>query len=304
MNRWWVYQKERFPLFGHGPLILAFSSSALTFSALLHNDVLPAAGERWLLSWVTAFVTCLVFFMQLRIADEFKDFEEDSRYRPYRPVPRGLVRLRELGWVFAGGGMVQLALALVLEWRLLFILAPAWGYLALMSHEFFAREWLKARPITYLWTHMMIMPIVDLYATSCHWLVRGLPFHPGLKWFLVVSFFNGVVIEVGRKLRKPADEEEGVETYSRLWGGRRAPGVWLGLLAVTMGFAVLTAAAIDFVIPMLVVCGMMLGLAVVVTGRFLRRFPDGSGKPFEAFSGAWTLVLYLSLGPIPYLLRS
>ncbi len=304
MNRWWVYQKERFPLLGHGPLILAFSSSALTFSALLHNDVLPAAGERWLLSWVTAFVTCLVFFMQLRIADEFKDFEEDSRYRPYRPVPRGLVRLRELGWVFAGGGMVQLALALVLEWRLLFILAPAWGYLALMSHEFFAREWLKARPITYLWTHMMIMPIVDLYATSCHWLVRDLPFHPGLKWFLVVSFFNGVVIEVGRKLRKPADEEEGVETYSRLWGGRRAPGVWLGLLAVTMGFAVLTAAAIDFVIPMLVVCGMMLGLAVVVTGRFLRRFPDGSGKPFEAFSGAWTLVLYLSLGPIPYLLRS
>ena len=40
--------------------------------------------------------------LQLRLADEFKDFEEDSRYRPYRPVPRGLVSLRDLAWVWAG----------------------------------------------------------------------------------------------------------------------------------------------------------------------------------------------------------
>ena len=25
INRWWIYQKERFPIFGHGPLIAAFS---------------------------------------------------------------------------------------------------------------------------------------------------------------------------------------------------------------------------------------------------------------------------------------
>ena len=26
--RWWIYQRERFPLLGHGPLIAAFSFSA------------------------------------------------------------------------------------------------------------------------------------------------------------------------------------------------------------------------------------------------------------------------------------
>ena len=91
-GRWWVYQRERFPVLAHGPLILAFSSSALSFSALLRGArewPRPAA-------LVAAFVTCLLFFLQLRIADEFKDFEEDSRWRPYRPVPRGLVTLREL----------------------------------------------------------------------------------------------------------------------------------------------------------------------------------------------------------------
>ena len=39
---------------------------------------------------------------------------------------------------------------------------------------------------------------------------------PGLFWFLIVSFFNGVVVEIGRKIRAREDEEEGVETYSSL----------------------------------------------------------------------------------------
>ena len=55
----------------------------------------------------------LLFFLQLRIADEFKDYEDDARYRPYRPVPRGLVSLRELAWVGVGAAAIQLALAIL-----------------------------------------------------------------------------------------------------------------------------------------------------------------------------------------------
>jgi len=104
--RWWVYQRERFPLVAHGPLILAFSFCAVSFSAHLRQGVWPRAGAAGV-----AFVSSLLFFLQLRIADEFKDREEDARFRPYRPVPRGLVRLRELGWLFALGALVQLGLA-------------------------------------------------------------------------------------------------------------------------------------------------------------------------------------------------
>lgn len=303
MIRWWTYQRERFPVFGHGPLIFAFSTSALTFSALLHEDRFEDPRYPWVRAWVTAFLSCFVFFLQLRIADEFKDFEEDSRWRPYRPVPRGLIRLRELGWVFAGGACLQFLLAVWMGPQLLFVLVPAWTYLALMSHEFFARDWLKARPITYLWTHMLIMPIVDFYATACHWLARGLPPHPGLKWFLIASFFNGVLIELGRKLRNPAAEEEGVQTYTRLWGSRRAPVIWLSCLGLTMILAVFAAQGIRFAGPVAAACGGMFLLALVVLLRFLHEFPNRSGKWFEVFTGLWTLGMYLFLGPVPYLLR-
>jgi 4-hydroxybenzoate polyprenyltransferase len=39
----------------------------------------------------------------------------------------------------------------------------------------------------------------------------------GLIIFLIVTFLNGVVIEIGRKIRAKEAEEVGVETYSYLW---------------------------------------------------------------------------------------
>jgi len=298
--RWWVYQRERFPLLAHGPLVLAFSSSAVCFSRSLR-------GQRGFPAWqelAVAFATCLLFFMGLRIADEFKDIEEDSRYRPYRPVPRGLVSLRELGWVGAGAAFIQLLLALWLSPPLVAVLLGGWLYLALMSKEFFAREWLKARPITYLWTHMLIMPIVDLYATTCDWAPAGLKLPPaGLFWFLAASFFNGIVIELGRKIRAPSDEETGVQTYSVLWGRRRAALAWLAMMVATAFCAVHAAVKIRFAGPVAAVTATLFVLAVCVSASFLRASEPGSGKRFELVSGLWTLALYLSLGLIPLSLR-
>ena len=66
MNRWIVYQRERFPLAAHAPLVAAFSASAVCFSSLARGHV---AVPR-LASLVVAFATSLLFFLQLRIADE------------------------------------------------------------------------------------------------------------------------------------------------------------------------------------------------------------------------------------------
>ena len=45
-NRWWIYQQERFPLAGHGPLILAFSASAVSQRTAKYGlDLVVAASE-------------------------------------------------------------------------------------------------------------------------------------------------------------------------------------------------------------------------------------------------------------------
>lgn len=297
MNRWWIYQRERFPLAQHGPLVLAFSFSAVSYSRLLRGE----AGLPTLAAVAAAFVSCLLFFLQLRIADEFKDIDEDSKFRPYRPVPRGLVKLRELGVVFALAAAAQFAVALWLCPRLVALLAVVWIYLAAMSREFFAREWLKARPMTYMVSHMFIMPLIDLYATSSDWLAAGARPGAGLAWFLFASFFNGMVIEIGRKIRAPADEERGVETYSALYGPRRAVLLWTTALALTTLAALRAAALAGLLVPVGCTLGAGLLTVALVSLRFLRSQQPRSGRAIETMAGVWTLLLYLSLGAGPML---
>jgi 4-hydroxybenzoate polyprenyltransferase len=293
-NRWWIYQKERFPVFGHGPLILAFSMSAMGYSALLRGEtsLRPAAA-------LVAFVTAFLFFLQLRIADEFKDAVDDARWRPYRPVPRGLVTLKELGWIGVGAALVQLAGSLWLRPLQALWLVVAWGWLALMTREFFVHEWLKAHPITYMLSHMVIMPVFDIYATACDWFMAGASPPPGLGWFLAVSYLNGIVIEVGRKIRAPEDEEPGVETYSVLWGRGRALLAWLGAMLLTALCAWRGAVRIDFAPVVVPLLGLLLLAASLAAADFARAPLPGRGKRFETLSGVWTLVMYLSLGAIP-----
>jgi 4-hydroxybenzoate polyprenyltransferase len=298
-NRWWTYQQERFPIAAHGPLIAAFSFSALCYSTLLRGQPGLPSGRSVLVGFVSAFL----FFLQLRIADEFKDFEDDSRYRPYRPVPRGLVRLRELGAIALIGACLQLALSLWLKPSLALTLLLVWLYLGLMSKEFFVRDWLKARPFTYMWSHMLIMPLIDFYVTACDWQTAGVAAPNGLVWFLLVSFFNGLVLEIGRKLRAPEDEETGVETYTALWGRRNAVLAWLAALSLTAIFAGLAAQRISFLRPVGILLGLLLGFAIFIASRFLKQPVTQNAKRFEALSGLWTLLMYLSLGAIPRLLR-
>ena len=297
-NRWWVYQRERFPLLVHGPLIFAFSFCAVSYSSLLRGEAAGPAVK----SVAVAFVTSLLFFLKLRIADEFKDFEEDSRYRPYRAVPRGLVTLRELGYVGLAAAAVQLVLALCLQLSLVFLLLIPWLYLALMTKDFFVRKWIINRPFTYMWTHMMIMPLIDLYATSCDWHLAGSGPPKGLVWFLAVSYFNGVVVEIGRKVRAPPDEEVGVTTYSAVWGLHRAVFAWLTAIGLNATLALVAAHEIHFLGPMAVVLFALIALAIFVAWRFLKEPTTNHSKRVEAMSGVWTLLMYLSLGAAPLLL--
>lgn len=298
MARWWVYQRERFPLALHGPLIAAFSISAVCYSSLLRG-VSSLPGPRTAL---VAFLSALLFFLQLRISDEFKDAQDDARFRPYRPVPRGLVTLRELGVVGVGAAVIQLLLALWLDLSLVPLLLVVWVWLALMGNEFFVREWLRRRPITYMWTHMLILPLIDLYATSCDWLVAGSWPPRGLPWFLIASFFNGLVIEIGRKIRAPEDEEHGVDTYSALWGPGRAAVAWLGCLGATAGLALVAAGQIAFVPAVATVSVLLVAAATWLTVSFRHRPSRNAARWFEPTSGLWTVALYLSLGVVPMLL--
>lgn len=295
MPRWWTYLQERFPPLENGLLVAVFGLSALYHSALLRGRTdLPGAKPA-----LAAFGLTLLFFFLLRVADEFKDIEKDRRHRPERPVPRGLVSLQELGLAGAGAGALQLALAMWVDGTMLLVLLGAWVYFGLMCVEFFVPDWLDRRPLVYMLTHMVIMPVIALLASACDWAAAGTAPPPTFAWFLGASFFGGIVFEVGRKIRAPEGEQAGVETYSKTWGRSRAVGAWLGAMALAGGMAIGAAGQVDAGMIVGGLLGVALLAAGVVGGRFLRSPTSGRAKPFEMVSGGWLLLLYGGMGLVP-----
>lgn len=300
--RLWIYQAERFPLLKSGLLIAAFGVSAVCVSAQLRGYfALPDVH-----GLVVAVLCLFGFFVQLRVADEHKDLEDDRRWRPERPVPRGLVTLGELRTVAYVAAFAQLALALTLSPKLLAPLLLVWGWMALMSVEFFAPAWLKARPTLYLVSHMAVMPLIDLFATACDWMAEGDGLPPaglGLAAFLALSFANGTALELGRKAWSPSDEREGVETYSKLWGVRTT-GLVLG---ATILAAVALAAVVNYEtaapVYYLALLSAAAGFAVSAIWTYVRAPTTKRAHGVENVAGLWVFAAYVFLGVAPVITR-
>ena len=84
-----------------------------------------------------------------------------------------------------------------------------------MSFEFGVRKWLTAHPLPIYGPICYCVPIVDFMPwraidAHCRCPTKGLVGLPRCQ------FRNGIVIEIGRKIRVPGAEEEGVPVLQTL----------------------------------------------------------------------------------------
>jgi 4-hydroxybenzoate polyprenyltransferase len=288
-RRWAEYCRERFPLARHGIVIAAFVFATLAVEQAGGN------GAGRLSPWPIAFgfALALLAFLELRILDEFKDAKDDARYRPYRPVPRGLVSLRELRTVGLAAVACQLALAALAGGAAVVTLLLALAWMALMGREFFVSGWLRARPIAYVASHTVIAPLIALVIAACS---GHAPDVAALAPFLALAYASSTVFEFGRKIRAPPDEQVGVETYSALWGPRVAAVVWCVTLATS---ALLAIAAVPTSCDRRQVAALSataIAAASALALHFAARPTKRASKSIEALSGLWLIAVYVGLG--------
>jgi len=294
-HRLFLYQKERFPIIAHGCLITAFTFSAIAYSRICRGVEGFISIQDFLIGiWMS-----FAFFLLIRICDEFKDQEDDLKYRAYLPVPRGLVSLNELKYLGIGIVSIQLTLLFFFQVKMFPLYLLSMVYLFFMTKEFFIENWLRERQLIYILSHMMIIPLIDLYSSGLDWSLAGDKIHLGVAWFMLVSFLNGLVLEIGRKIRSKESEEDGVISYTNLYGTKNAIFIWIGLLTSTL-LAALGAAqyagygfqAFVFLISLWILC-------TLPALFFLKNPTTKYAGQIEKASGLWTVFMYLSLGAIP-----
>lgn len=297
VQRLLIYQKERFPFILNGIAISIFTLSAICYSLICRNQSEFIQIHDLIIGVVTNFV----FFFFIRIFDEFKDHKEDIQFRKYLPVPRGLISLKELkliGWTI---GLVQLGLILIFQIEMLPLYLLIFGYLLLMRVEFFIPKWLKEHQIAYISSHMVIIPLIDLYASGLDWKLSGDTMHWGLVWFFILSLLNGFVLEFGRKIKTPKAEEIGVVSYSGLYGTKGASTVWLTTLFVTFGVCVGAVIYAKTGITEIIVLSTALIICSIPGILFFVNPTNKKAKFIEYSSVIWTILMYFSVGVLPWI---
>jgi 4-hydroxybenzoate polyprenyltransferase len=156
-----VFLVERFPPAPQLVLMsVLFVAATLMSGMLLAPDVGGSLGDIDAGRAIAGFLGSLLFIVRLRLYDDVKDADTDRVENPTRPIPRGLVSVRELD--------VTALLVLVVEGLLIASVGPltfvCWAIAAawslLMRVEFFVSRWLEAHVATYAISHMVVMGLI------------------------------------------------------------------------------------------------------------------------------------------------
>ena len=329
-----IYLNERFPLGKNSLFVLIFTLSGYIYAGLLYNSkiiksILSKEVNRVPLFWgkeidkvpiiwyklFPLFIIIFMFFFQLRITDEFKDYEEDLKYRPYRPVQRGIISLKALGKIGIATIIIQIILAHVINPKLIYFMLLVWVYMFLMTKEFFIKNWLTERILIYALSHVVIMIFITLvilkgtgYILESHFLETlylSLEKYEknifiGLIPLFALNYLNGIVLEIGRKTRKANEEEYGVQTYSKLWGRKKAVFILCILYAIEYILVLLGLSNMykEFFMTGTLILTITLVISIYFMIKFLKK--DLTGKIPENISGIWILISSMNMGLIQY----
>ena len=329
-----IYLNERFPLGKNSLFVLIFTLSGYIYAGLLYNSkiiksILSKEVNRVPLLWgkeidkvpiiwyklFPLFIIIFMFFFQLRITDEFKDYEEDLKYRPYRPVQRGIISLKALGKIGIATIIIQIILAHVINSKLIYFMLLVWIYMFLMTKEFFIKNWLTERILIYALSHVVIMIFITLvilkgtgYILESHFLETlylSLERYEknifiGLIPLFALNYLNGIVLEIGRKTRRANEEEYGVQTYSKLWGRKKAVFILCILYAIEYILVLLGLSNMykEFFMTGTLILTITLVISIYFMIKFLKK--DLTGKIPENISGIWILISSMNMGLIQY----
>ena len=322
-----IYLNERFPLGKNSIFVLIFTLSGYIYTGLLYNSkIINQIFSKEIkvpMPWhkiVALFIIIFMFFLQLRITDEFKDYEEDLKYRAYRPVQRGVITLKALGKIGIATVIIQIILAYIIDFKIIYFMIIVWFYMFLMAKEFFIKEWLTKRILIYALSHVVIMIFITLVIVNAtQYIVLGeaenIIKFGALQWYrhnidialiplFTLNYLNGIVLEIGRKTRRADEEEHGVQTYSKLWGKKKA-AVILSLLFAVEYFLVILGLSYTYE-KYFLFSGLTLLIILIISIYFMIKFlkKDLSGKIVESVSGLWIVFSSMGLGLLPYFVFS
>lgn len=217
LNKWWQFILERFNPWSHLPMIFVFLLAHF-FIATSTSDLLHVRF------YLLLFIAIILFYFQLRLYDEVKDYALDCIINKNRPLPRGLLNHRQM----YHGLMICIFINIFIfflqgkESLLAYLIALSYSFL--MYKEFFISKWIRSHLVFYAITHTFVTVLLSFSIFS---FLTKLPLslliqNPHLFYFALINWCLFNIFEFGRKTFAKSEENIAVETYSKYFGQKGA----------------------------------------------------------------------------------
>jgi len=213
-----IYLNEMFPL---SNIIGTFLYAFIVYSSL---NLMEGQLIQFDIRYLVGATSLLCFILLIRVMDEFKDYPDDLKNYPNRPLPSGRVFRKDL--LILGTFCFSLGIILNLFNQVMFIAALfCLGYSLLMLKWFFIEKKMRKSLFLALISHHPIVYFYLFYLAVVYFQVKG-EFHFFPLLVLIPIGCTSTNWEISRKIRSPWEETDYV-TYSQIWTPRKAIAVAL-----------------------------------------------------------------------------
>lgn len=250
------------------------------FAVITFAQNQPAYQFNW--ADVGVVYTVFAFLFLLRIADEFKDFENDKINYPERALPSGRVFKKDLWALGIILFITMVTVNLLLPQSVLpFALVVFYGFL--MTVWFFQRDKIEPSLVLALISHNPVQLILSFYVIHYVCFRYQLPIWTWQNICVALALYMPALLwEISRKIKAPEDENQYV-TYSQVWGFEGSLRVVLAVAAVGVFFAM--------VLVYQQLGSFLLILAYAVLVYFIYRYYQApQGKHLKALVPAYLIA--------------
>lgn len=290
LKRWKIYTDEMFPVLVYLPYIIAlyfclnFSAQALVGDELIF-DYYGLAGI------ISAFFMMLL----MRTFDDLKDFDLDKQIFPHRSTPRKLVLKRDIQALMILSTAVLIGINLWLAPNTLVVFFIVLAYLFGTFQWFFFEKIHRERVFLTMATHQPIPYMINFYLLHTGMAAGGLYEDFGWNQLVLVLIFALPVTawEVSRKIRA-ADKETDYETFSMIFGARKACLIAFTPLLLAGGLSFYIASIMNLGITYYPIAGIIIAYAFWVYLRFYFK-PIHEHNTLKNGAMIYTTLLFLNL---------
>ena len=288
-KRLYEFQNERFQAG-----VLIFTTSAVVLSSVAVSLPIGETISNFLPEILISIFTLLLFMFHIRVLDEHKDYDFDSKYHKDRPVQRGLITLKELLIVNIIGLLIIFSLNIFLPQRALLFLLIAFGYTLIAGKEFFIKNWIRKRFFLYNFLNLLQLLFLQFYLYS---LVNpNFSFqNPILTIHFVFVLFNVGIIEFARKLKSKSEETDAKDTYSSRLGIKKSVLVYLLICFIVYGLFIYMLLSLGFSLMIFVISLTFLNLVIFTSLIYISKNTKTSSLILQSFAALFYISMHLLL---------